>query len=448
MFSLSFVFRALLELSPRSYPTASPENCAIQCPGSPPPLMTSTCDNGPKESPKVLLSLPAASSQQVTSSGAVHGQLCTWPGIGGQSYMTVVPYSTATSVTAAPAAAVRSQHYPATFVAAVPSRSHQMVVACALPQGPWPTIAVGGPTYFPAQMSTATRPVIDMHAATRIGKCGSAKNPRGGRRSSSSETSDYHSFTSENDGASLLASPPATESGRSVKVERIRRPSSVNLPRSPPSTCSADSDVDTNEEIDVDGDVPLEDICTEKIIASVKNYICNVCCDAFCTMGDLQLHHREQHVQKRPYSCDLCDKCFQHPYSLRVHRRSQHNDVDACTMFPCDKCDREFASAASLRVHARMHTGERPFGCASCSKTFMRSHQLKMHQRVHTDTKPHVCKVCHKSFTQFKYLKEHCQRHARFLPYKCDVCEKAFLRPSHLKKHMRVHSAVGPVFPM
>eukprot|EP00117_Sycon_ciliatum_P009962 scpid59920/ scgid2979/ Zinc finger protein 28 homolog; Krueppel-like zinc finger factor X6 len=448
-------------------------------PGSPPPLMTSASQEtamptatatpsasqpahgnimSAHASPPIVPNAPTAQKLYVVNAPGHHQYAAPGPAHGG--YVTFLSFPGGQhgqiSVTGAPATV--PQHachdysssramYPADPDWTLAGRPAAM--QHPLPTAPWTTTVVFP---RPAPITTNNRSKNNSNGEYRRSSKASCKQPKcrvssrqsreQRRRLSSSDTSGYHTpsvgseFGLSEFGKPLL-SPPLTESTHSIDIS----------PQSPAtSSCDEEQIVVVDEDFTDDEDESFcaspnsDDVVQQDGVGDTKKFICNVCCDAFSCMSELRLHHREQHVQKRPFKCDLCDKSFQHPYSLRVHRRSQHNDVSACSMFPCEHCTREFASAASLRVHARMHTGERPYQCHTCLKTFMRSHQLKMHERIHTGTKPHACKICGKSFTQFKYLKEHCQRHAGYLPHECSVCKKRFLRPSHLKKHMRVHS--------
>jgi uncharacterized Zn-finger protein len=86
-------------------------------------------------------------------------------------------------------------------------------------------------------------------------------------------------------------------------------------------------------------------------------YDCPQCTHASATRGNLQVHIRTIHEERKDLECPVCHKEFAHAQSLKVHRESVHEGVrHEC---PVTDCDKSYSTKGHCVKHIRLeHNGD------------------------------------------------------------------------------------------
>ncbi|XP_050430854.1 zinc finger protein 664-like isoform X5 [Adelges cooleyi] len=232
----------------------------------------------------------------------------------------------------------------------------------------------------------------------------------------------------------------------------------------------------------------------------VRNFVCDICKEAFTTKRKVAGHIRETHSVNRTlqkscgknvvgntlsnriapkidsknsakklglFHCNLCQKSYitkkqitlhiiqahqtltikplsRKPYSKHYNKNSKALNKSDSQNYKCNMCLKPFSDKSQIRRHMRVHTGEKPYKCEFCEKAYSQKPMLQIHKRVHTGEKPFKCTVCLKSFTNTNDLKIHNRVHTGEKPYKCSICLKSFAQVSYLTIHKRVHTGEKP----
>lgn len=113
----------------------------------------------------------------------------------------------------------------------------------------------------------------------------------------------------------------------------------------------------------------------------IRPFKCSVCDMTFTRIALLNAHKRTHLKLSERIKCDYegCEVRFLFNGEKTKHIRLVHLKVK---QYVCDICNQAFGTAPTLRYHRYIHTGEKPFSC-NCGQKFRQSSALKTHQKTH-----------------------------------------------------------------
>lgn len=116
-----------------------------------------------------------------------------------------------------------------------------------------------------------------------------------------------------------------------------------------------------------------------------RNFICDICGQAFARISLMQYHVSSVHVNHRNFVCDICpNKKFKTLVALKAHMRANHGPNQY--RYACDMCDRVFKDCSDRRRHRWSHGGfAKPHACHWCDKAFYEMKQLRAHLKSHNE---------------------------------------------------------------
>ena len=106
---------------------------------------------------------------------------------------------------------------------------------------------------------------------------------------------------------------------------------------------------------------------------------CKICIDSFCSLKELNEHHRKDHGV---VDCEHCNKKFATQSSLGKHMYL-HSDL----RFVCEDCGKSFPFKSRLEQHQITHQTELSFRCKhkGCSRGFKNKGDFNRHMLSNED---------------------------------------------------------------
>jgi len=158
---------------------------------------------------------------------------------------------------------------------------------------------------------------------------------------------------------------------------------------------------------------------------------CVVCTEIFCTLKQLQQHHKSEHSKFR---CEKCDKSFPLKSHLNRHLAANLKTAGGSFKNQCDVCNEVCCTKLDLLKHKKVTHRESPekseFECSHCNKAFNSRFGLKAHT-VNREEK--CCPKCGKVFCNGRDLTVHSTDvHG---VRKCEICNVSFYLANY-KHHM------------
>ena len=162
-----------------------------------------------------------------------------------------------------------------------------------------------------------------------------------------------------------------------------------------------------------------------------QNCGCKVCGKLLPSRGELNEHHRRNHLA---VLCPVCKKSFSSP-NIRDRHIYSHN---LNKQFICDVCKESFTFESELSTHKIIHRTLKIWICVKkgCGKDFKQKGDLVAHAKSHTN-RDLICTICN-NFTMKveKHLTSHLRSHTKELKYKCKICGKGFVWMQQVKRHI------------
>ena len=158
---------------------------------------------------------------------------------------------------------------------------------------------------------------------------------------------------------------------------------------------------------------------------------CSICTEIFCTLKQLQQHHKSEHAK---FHCQKCDKSFPLMSHLNRHLDGNLKAADGSFKNQCDVCNTVCCTKLDLLKHKKLNHRESPekaeFECDYCQKTFNSRFGFKAHT-VNREEKD--CSKCGKVFCNGRDLKIH--NNDIHGVRKCEICNSSFYLANY-KHHM------------
>ena len=199
----------------------------------------------------------------------------------------------------------------------------------------------------------------------------------------------YEGDTDDNDdepkqkrskGARPSRSGPSPERLLAHANALINKVSSFVLkPSNEPSNDGTVSNVETSSQTN-DQMLPVEMSSSTPVCNKLAHTIrCKICIDSFCSIKELNEHHRKDHGI---VDCEQCDKKFATQSSLDKHMYL-HSDL----RFVCEDCGQSFPFKSRLEQHQITHQTELSFMCKhkGCSRGFKNKGDFNRHMLSHKD---------------------------------------------------------------
>ena len=90
-----------------------------------------------------------------------------------------------------------------------------------------------------------------------------------------------------------------------------------------------------------------------------RNFVCNLCPQAYFTQQGVDLHLKVVHLKEKSYKCDKCSYDTTSTTSLKIHFVRVHDEGFAVSKFVCKSCGYRALSKPGLAFHVnRMHHPE------------------------------------------------------------------------------------------
>ena len=153
----------------------------------------------------------------------------------------------------------------------------------------------------------------------------------------------------------------------------------VSKPSNEPSNDGTVSNVETSSQTN-DQMLPVETSSSTPVHNKPARTIrCKICIDSFCSIKELNEHHRKDNGI---VDCEQCDKKFATQSSLDKHMYL-HSDL----LFVCKDCGQSFPFKSRLEQHQITHQTELSFMCKhkGCSRGFKNKGDFNRHMLSHED---------------------------------------------------------------
>ena len=161
--------------------------------------------------------------------------------------------------------------------------------------------------------------------------------------------------------------------------------------------------VDTDSDIDEEGDWDTKFKFTKKNNNGETNYVCNSCEGSFRDKRELRNHLANHH--KELYRCLQCTVVCRSERSFENH--SQTHTINVIYKCPNKKCKKTFNLKTSLQNHLQKHTNIYET-CDKCGKRFKYHSTYNEHKTYrHTPTKTVQCPVCKKYYWTPTQMRSH-----------------------------------------
>ena len=165
---------------------------------------------------------------------------------------------------------------------------------------------------------------------------------------------------------------------------------------------------------------------------SAHNIQCKICIDSFCTIKELNEHHKKDHGI---VECEQCDKKFATQSSLDKHMYL-HSDLH----FVCEDCSQSYSFKSRLEQHQITHQKEPNYMCKhkGCSPGFKNKGDFNRHMFSHGDIwfKCTSCPYKNKDKrNRDSHMRTHQEKGIGLECYHCERCGKAMWFSTQLKWH-------------
>ena len=154
----------------------------------------------------------------------------------------------------------------------------------------------------------------------------------------------------------------------------------VSKPSNEPSNDGTVSNVETSSQTN-DQMLPVEMSSSTPVRNKPARTIqCKICIDSFCSIKELNEHHRKDHGI---VDCEKCNKKFATQSLLDKHMYL-HSDL----RFVCEDCGQSFPSSKADWSNIRSHTRQNSVSCANtreCSRGFKNKGDFNRHMLSHED---------------------------------------------------------------
>ncbi|XP_014229566.1 zinc finger protein 677-like [Trichogramma pretiosum] len=144
---------------------------------------------------------------------------------------------------------------------------------------------------------------------------------------------------------------------------------------------------------------------TETSHRDAREYVCDVCHEAFTLQSLLTNHQKLSHPEPLIHECNVCHKLFSSQTDLIKHK------VGPCckgNKVECDMCQKVFLRPPDLITHKQKWHNERiKYECDVCHREFISQSRLLGHQRFYKGRKVHEYKVQDKEFMKRYFMTKH-----------------------------------------
>ena len=153
----------------------------------------------------------------------------------------------------------------------------------------------------------------------------------------------------------------------------------------------------------------------------------------------VELDHHVKMIHEEPdYQCNICEKKFRFKRLYEIHVATDIHDKNG--NWHCEICGYVAKERGQLNVHRRIvHENKKLFKCENCPSAYNDRSNLEMHiANIHDGVK-YKCDLCSESFTLKKNVARHKKRkHIKNRPlFKCDKCLKDFVAKYNLQLHLK-----------
>ena len=206
----------------------------------------------------------------------------------------------------------------------------------------------------------------------------------------------------------------------------------VSKPSNEPSNDGTVSNLETSSRTN-DQMLPVETSNSTPVCSKPAHTIwCKICIDSFCSIKELNEHHRKDHGI---VECEQCDKKFATQSSLDKH---MYLHSDLC--FVCEDCSQNYPFKSRLEQHQITHQKELNYMCKhkGCSRGFKNKGDYNRHMLSHEDIwfKCTSCPYKNKDKrNRDSHMRTHQEKGIGLERYHCKCCGKAMRFSTQLKWH-------------
>ena len=165
---------------------------------------------------------------------------------------------------------------------------------------------------------------------------------------------------------------------------------------------------------------------------SARTIQCKICIDSFCTIKELNEHHKKDH---RIVECEQCNKKFATQSSPDKHMYL-HSDL----RFVCEDCGQSYPFKSRLEQYQITHQKEPNYMCKhkGCSRGFKNKGDFNRHMFSHGDIRFKCTSCPYKNKdkrNRDSHMRTHQEKGIGLECYHCECCGKAMWFSTQLKWH-------------
>ena len=133
---------------------------------------------------------------------------------------------------------------------------------------------------------------------------------------------------------------------------------------------------------------------------------CDICKKSFKSHGNMLIHKRRGHSQRKDYACEICNEEFPFEKWLKAHRKF-HNKIEN-EIYECEICNKTFNLIHSLNTHRNTHFRKNKNEFQSQITTFTSEVELQTQEiSIVMETNILKCGICGKWFGKRSALLNH-----------------------------------------